>query len=666
MQFYNGLTMASAFTLMSTFRPTGDQPDAIARLVSGIAEHHQKQTLKGVTGSGKTFTMANVIAQINRPTLVISHNKTLAAQLASEFQSFFPNNAIHYFVSYYDYYQPEAYIPTTDTHIDKETQINEEIDRLRHASTQAVLSRRDVIIVASVSCIYGLGSPIEYARVQIKLERGREYSMQDILRKLNHLQYQRNDTSLIRGSYTVKGEIVEIFESSDFDAFYRLEFFGKKLERIRRVHYITRDSLDANVPSISIFPAKHYLAPEENLPAIIKEIRSDLKERIAHFKAHNKLIEAQRIEERVNFDLEMIEQVGYCNGIENYSRYFDRRTPGEPPATLIDYFPKDFLLVVDESHMTLPQIRGMYNGDRARKETLVDYGWRLPAAIDNRPLQWEEFLKRVGTTIYMSATPAEYEIKESQRIVEQVIRPTGLLDPAVEVRPSEGQMTDVEAEIVARVAKKQRVLITTLTKRLAEDLTEHLLLKNVKVQYLHSDVETLDRIGILKDLRQGKYDVLVGINLLREGLDLPEVSLVIILDADKEGFLRSDAALIQTMGRAARHVDGHVIMYADRVTGSMRRAIDETERRRVIQADFNKKNGITPTSIVRGIKEASLKGLEVKADFKKDVAHMTREEKAYLVETLGAQMKLAAENLDFERASVLRDQIAVIKKSRKK
>lgn len=490
--------------------------------------------------------------------------------------------------------------------------------------------------------------------------------MQQLLRRLHHVQYERNDVSLVRGTYSVKGEVMEIFPSGELDIFYRLEFDHARLDRIKRVQYLTRDVLDADVERLSLFPAKHYVAPEENMPDIIEQIRKDLAERITVFKKENKLIEAQRIEERVNFDLEMIETMGYCNGIENYSRYFDRRKQGEPPATLMEYFPKDFLLVVDESHMTLPQIRGMYHGDKSRKETLVDYGWRLSAAIDNRPLNWDEFLARTGQTLYMSATPADYELKNSKQVVEQLIRPTGLLDPDIDVRPTHGQMADVEKEIRARVAKKQRVLITTLTKRLAEDLAEHLLLQKIKVQYLHSDIETLERLTILKDLREGKYDVLVGINLLREGLDLPEVSLVIILDADKEGFLRNDTSLIQTMGRAARHAEGHVIMYADRMTDSMKRAIDETQRRRKLQTVYNKKNHIMPTTIIRAVKGTTLKGMDVKKEFADDVQHLKREEKAFLAETLTAQMRLAAENLDFERAAMLRDQIAVLKKIKKK
>ncbi|MEK7584448.1 MAG: excinuclease ABC subunit UvrB [Patescibacteria group bacterium] len=652
----------SAFKLISKFKSAGDQGQAIEKLTSGISHGVDKMTLKGVTGSGKTFTIANVIEQLNRPTLVISHNKTLAAQLASEFQDFFPQNAVHYFVSYYDYYQPEAYIPTTDTHIEKETDINEEIDRLRHASTQAVLTRRDVIVVASVSCIYGLGSPENYSRVRIELSRGKEYSIENILRRLHHLQYERNDLSLVRGSYSVKGEVLEILPASEVDGFYRLEFHGNTLEKIKRVHYLTRDVVDANLASISIFPAKHFLAPEQNLPEIVSEIRTDLAKRVAQFKKEDKLIEAQRIEERVKYDLEMIETVGYCSGIENYSRYLDRRQPGQPPATLIDYFPDDFLLVIDESHITIPQIRGMYQGDRSRKTTLVDYGWRLPAAIDNRPLNWEEFLERTGQTVFMSATPMPYEVQQSAEVVEQLIRPTGLLDPDVEVRRTRGQLADVELEIQKRVKKKQRVLITTLTKRLAEDLAEHLLMKGIKVQYLHSDIDTLDRLVILKDLRQGKYDVLVGINLLREGLDLPEVSLVVILDADKEGFLRNETSLIQVMGRAARHSDGHAIMYADRTTRSMKLAIAETVRRRKIQTAYNAEHHITPTTIVRDVKDVSIKGLVTKDQFRDEVKHLKREEKAFLAETLQAQMKLAAENLDFERAAVLRDQIAILKK----
>ena len=521
-----------------------------------------------------------------------------------------------------------------------------------------------MIIVASVSCIYGLGSPEEYLKVRLELEVGKEYSREQILRQLVRLQYERNDLSLVRGAYTVKGEIIEVVNSSDVDSFYRFEFNGRKLAKIKRVGYLTRDVEDAKLRSAAIFPAKHYLAPEQDQKGILADIRNDLEERIVFFKKHEKLIEAQRIEERVRFDLEMIETVGYCNGIENYSRYFDRRKPGEPPATLLDYFPDDYLLVVDESHITLPQIRGMYHGDRSRKEVLVQYGWRLPAAIDNRPLNWDEFLERSGQTLYMSATPADYELKVSRQVVEQLIRPTGLLDPSVEVRKTAGQLADVEREILARVSKGQRVLITTLTKRLAEDLTEHLLLRNIKVQYLHSDIDTLDRLTILKDLRQGKYDVLVGINLLREGLDLPEVSLVVILDADKEGFLRNDTSLIQTMGRAARHADGYVIMYADRMTDSMKAAIDETERRRKIQQAYNKRNRVVPTTIVRAIKDTELKGLDVRKEFAQEVKHLDRAEKTYLIETLQAQMKLAADNLNFEHAALLRDQITILRKTR--
>lgn len=664
--YYSSTMKQKLFTLRSTFKPTGDQPQAIARLTDGIRRGLSKQTLLGVTGSGKTFTIANVIANVQRPTLIISHNKTLAAQLASEFQDFFPENAVHYFVSYYDYYQPEAYLPTTDTYIEKETDINEEIDRLRHASTQAVLTRRDVIVVSSVSCIYGLGSPAEYEKVRIELHVGLSYSIEQLLRKLHYLQYQRNDTSITRSSYSVKGEIVEIFSSSETDTFCRLSFSGNRLERIQRVAYITREILERDLQSLVVFPAKHYLAPPDHIPDILQEIRRDLKDRINYFKQHNKLIEAQRIEERVDFNLEMIETVGYCSGIENYSRYFDRRKPGEPPYTLLDYFPDDFLLIIDESHMTLPQIRGMYNGDISRKQVLVEYGWRLPAAVDNRPLQWEEFLERTSQTLYMSATPASYELQVSQQVVEQVIRPTGLLDPDVEVRPTEGQMHDAIREIEQRVSTRQRVLMTTLTKRLAEDITEHLLLKGIKVQYLHSDIETLDRLTIIKDLRQGTYDVLVGINLLREGLDLPEVSLVIILDADKEGFLRSESSLIQTMGRAARHADGRVIMYADTVTRSMKRAIAETKRRQRLQEEYNAKHHITPKTIVRAVKEVALKGLDSKEEFRKEIKHLHREERAYLIDTLRAQMKLAAENLDFEHAAVLRDQVAELKNVRRR
>jgi excinuclease ABC subunit B len=655
--------MTKNFQLKSKFKPAGDQPQAITKLVAGLKRGDHFQTLLGVTGSGKTFTMANVIAQINRPTLVISHNKTLAAQLASEFQDFFPNNAVHYFVSYYDYYQPEAYIPSSDTHIDKETQINEEIDRLRHASTQALLTRRDSLIVASVSCIYGLGSPEDYSQVRIELEVGKSFARYKLLNKFNFLQYQRNDMVLARGNFTVKGEVIEIFPSAEDEFFYRLRFDGDLLEKIEKIHYLTHE-ISETLKELLIFPAKHFMAPESRVKEALPAIEQELKDRIAFFQKNNKLIEAQRIEERTRYDLEMIQTVGYCNGIENYSRHLAGRAAGSPGDTLIDYFPDDFLLIVDESHITIPQIRGMFNGDQARKKMLIDYGWRLPSALDNRPLNFSEFQERTGQTIYMTATPTEYELQTSKQIVEQIVRPTGLLDPKIEIRPTEGQVADVITEIEQRVAKGQRVLLTTLTKVLAEDITEVLLEKNIKAQYLHSEVDTLDRLDILRDLRQGKYDVLVGINLLREGLDLPEVSLVIILDADKEGFLRSDTSLIQTMGRAARHQEGLVLMYADKITGSMQRAIDETQRRRKKQEKYNKEHGITPLSIQKEIKGAVLKGMDVKKEFADEIKGLSTGEKDFLLHSLEQQMELAASNLEFEQAARFRDQIEILKSTK--
>ena len=651
--------MKGKFQLISHYQPSGDQPQAIQKLVSGLQKNYQQQTLLGVTGSGKTFTLANVVAQINRPTLVISHNKTLAAQLASEFQDFFPHNAVHYFVSYYDYYQPEAYIPSSDTHIDKETQINEEIDRLRHAATQALLTRRDVLIVASVSCIYGLGSPEDYSKVRIELEVGQKYPLFKLLRRLNYLQYQRNDLVLVRGSYRAKGEVLEIFPASADEYYYRLRFHGDLLEEISSVHYITHDTLEV-LKQISIFPAKHFLAPEENFEPALGLIEQEKNEQIKKFQAANKLIEAQRIEERTNYDLEMIRQLGYCNGVENYSRHLSGRQAGQPPDTLIDYFPDDFLTIIDESHITLPQIGGMYAGDQSRKKTLVEFGWRLPSALDNRPLNFPEFESRVGQTIYMSATPNKFELDKSRQVVEQIVRPTGLIDPRIEVRSTAGQLEDVLKEINLRVAKGQRVLLTTLTKVLAEDISEMLLERGVKAQYLHSEVDTLERLEILRDLRQGRYDVLVGINLLREGLDLPEVSLVIILDADKEGFLRSETALIQTIGRAARHLDGTVLMYADNITGSMKSAIGETNRRRAKQQKYNQEHGITPKSIEKKIKGAVLKGLETQELPVDDLKKMTADERDFLRHSLTSQMQLAADNLEFEKAARLRDQIKLI------
>lgn len=659
----------------------GDQPQAVAKLVNGLQKEYQHQTLLGVTGSGKTFTMANVIQKLQKPTLIISHNKTLAAQLASEFQEFFPDNEVHYFVSYYDYYQPEAYIPRTDTYIEKETEINEEIDRLRHAATQSLMTRKDVIIVASVSCIYGLGNPAEYKRISINLETGKTYKQKNLLRSLVNMLYERNNLELKRGTFRAKGEIIELFPTFSLDTFYRLYFFGDILEKIEIVHYLTKKTI-RELDALEIFPASHYFAPPRKIQKVLEVIGQELEERLSSFKKQGKLLEAQRLEQRVRYDLEMIATVGYVSGIENYSRYFDGRSPGEPPFTLVDYFihanqkphsekarnkalkKGDFLIFIDESHMTIPQLRGMYAGDRARKNTLVDFGFRLPSALDNRPLTFQEFEQKISHAIHVSATPGPYEKKQSRQTVEQIIRPTGLLDPRIEIRPAKNQVGDLISEIKMRVNKRQRVLVTTLTKRLAEELTEYLQEKNIKVQYLHSEINTLDRLDILQDLRKGTYDVVVGINLLREGLDLPEVSLVAILDADKEGFLRSDTALIQTMGRAARHQDGRTIMYADKITGSMQRAIAETTRRRKIQTKFNATHGITPHSIQKKVKSTFLKGLEkdVPPDLETNADALSRSEKQLLIKQLTGRMKIAAANLEFEKAARLRDKILELKK----
>jgi excinuclease ABC subunit B len=656
----------ASFILKSSFKPTGDQPQAIANLIKGLKNNLHHQTLLGVTGSGKTFTMANVIAELEKPTLIISHNKTLAAQLANEFKQFFPENAVHYFVSYYDYYQPEAYLPVSDTYIEKETQINEEIDRLRHAATQSILSRRDTIIVASVSCIYGLGSPEEYARVRLTIKNGEVWPRQKLLRKLTSLQYKRNDIDFHRGTFRVKGEIVDIFPADSLDRYLRLRYTGDQVERIEECEILSSEVITA-LPQIDVYPASHYVASAERFEPSLKQIEKDLATEVKKFTKAKKLLEAQRLSERTNFDLEMLRTVGYCNGIENYSRYFDGRQKSEPPYTLIDYLPKDALVFIDESHMTIPQITGMSAGDRARKETLVNYGFRLPAALDNRPLTFGEFNKRMNQLIYVSATPADYERQISQNIVEQIIRPTGLLDPTIEIKPTKHQVDDLVTQVEKRVAKKQRVLITTLTKRMSEDLTDYLQDEGIKVQYLHSEVDTFDRLEILRDLRLGKYDVIVGINLLREGLDLPEVSLIAILDADKEGYLRSATALIQTMGRAARHSEGHIIMYADKITKSMRQAITETDRRRKIQQDYNKKHGITPSTIIKTISSDRLAGgakVPEIVSLVKDLSinKLPREELAHLVKDLENQMELAAQNLEFEHAVALRDQITEIKK----
>lgn len=648
------------FNLTSPYKPTGDQPTAIKTLVSGLASNQNQQTLLGVTGSGKTFTMANVIKQYNKPTLVLSHNKTLAAQLYSEFKAFFPENAVNYFVSYFDYYQPEAYIPRSDTYIEKDSQINEEIDRLRHAATDSLLSRRDVIIVASVSCIYGIGSVEDYDDLSIKVEVGERKVRDKFLRQLTDIQYQRNDIDFHRSTFRVRGDVVDVFPAGE-EVAYRIEFYGDEVEKITRLDPLTGEVLK-KLDSYKIFPGSHYVTPQSKLKKAIVRIEEELAGRLAYFKKNNQLLEAQRLEQRTRFDLEMMEETGFVKGIENYSRYLTNREPGEQPATLLDYFPDDYLMLVDESHMTMPQIRGMYNGDRARKEVLVDYGFRLPSALDNRPLTFSEFERHVNKVIYVSATPAEYELSRSPEPAQQVIRPTGLLDPVIEVRPIEGQIDNLLEEIRKTIALHQRVLITTLTKRMSEDLTDYLKELNIKVTYLHSDVDTLDRTDILRDLRLGVYDVVVGINLLREGLDLPEVSLVAILDADKEGFLRSEQALVQTIGRAARHIDGRVIMYADHITGSMKRAIDETKRRREIQAQYNKVNNITAKGIIKSIEKGMRPDLPEEAKKAKlDLKKIPKDEYNSLIKDLTRQMELASANLQFETAAELRDIITDIK-----
>jgi excinuclease ABC subunit B len=648
----------SQFQLKSDYQPKGDQPSAIKQLTKGIASGEKNQTLLGVTGSGKTFTMANVIQDTQKPTLVLSHNKTLAAQLYNEFKLFFPDNAVHYFVSYFDYYQPEAYIPRSDTYIEKDSDINEEIDRLRHSATSALLSRKDVIIVASVSCIYGIGSVEDYDNMAVRLKRGERRLRDKLLRHLSDIQYTRNDIDFHRSTFRVRGDVVDIFPAGE-EAAYRVEFFGDELERITQINPLTGE-IEKQLEEKTIFPGSHYVTPNEKLQKALQKIRDETEERLAYFKSSNKLIEAQRLEQRVKFDLEMLEQTGFVKGIENYSRYLTNREPGEQPATLMDYFPDDYLMIVDESHMSIPQVRGMYNGDRARKEVLVEHGFRLPSALDNRPLTFSEFERHLNQTIYVSATPAEYELTRSPEPARQVIRPTGLLDPMIEVRPVSGQIDDLIAEIRDTVKKGQRVLVTTLTKRMSEDLSEYLKELDMKVAYIHSEVDTLDRTDILRDLRLGVYDVLVGINLLREGLDLPEVSLVAILDADKEGFLRSEQALIQTVGRAARHQEGRVIMYADRVTGSMGRAIDATTARREIQESYNQKHNITPASISREVSQMLPHANKPEAP-KLDLKKIPKEEYKHLIKDLSAQMDLAAANLQFEKAAELRDMIAEVR-----
>ncbi|MDP3970457.1 MAG: excinuclease ABC subunit UvrB [bacterium] len=652
------------FQLVSDFKPTGDQPTAISALIKGVNNKEHAQTLVGVTGSGKTFTMANVIAETQRPTLVISHNKTLAAQLASEFKEFFPHNAVHYFVSYYDYFQPESYIPRTDTYIEKTTALNEEIDRMRHAATVSLLSRKDVIIVASVSCIYGLSPPEFYKQFSITMKTGNEISRAVFLKRLVDMQYFRTDTEFVRGKFRVKGEIVEIFPATSEYTAYRISFFGDEVEKIESFHALTHDIIDTT-NELVLFPATHYVAPEENRGKILHQISNDMKKEVAVLEKNGKELEAHRLKQRITYDIDMIQETGFVNGIENYSRYFDNRKPGVPPSTLLAYFPDNFLTFIDESHVTVSQIGGMYLGDKSRKQTLVDYGFRLKAAMDNRPLQAEEFNEHINQVIYVSATPRNFELEASTIIAEQLIRPTGLLDPPIDLRPAANQINDLINEINIRIEKGERVLVTTLTKRMSEELTEFLQERNIKVQYLHSEVDTLERLEILRDLRMGVYDVLVGINLLREGLDLPEVSLVAILDADKQGFLRSATSLIQTMGRAARHENGSVIMYGDQVTDAMKQAINETLRRRKIQKAYNKKYNITPQSIKRKISDNRLSGTKDEASTildKVDPSKLSKTEKEWLLSDLKQHMKIAAENLQFEQAAQLRDEIDQLEK----
>lgn len=654
-----------SFVLHSEYQPTGDQPQAIAALVKGFDEGNQFETLLGVTGSGKTFTMANVIEKLQKPTLVIAHNKTLAAQLYSEFKQFFPENAVEYFVSYYDYYQPEAYVPSTDTYIEKDSAINEEIDKLRHSATAALSERKDVIIVASVSCIYGLGSPIDYQEMVLSLRPGMERERDEVIRKLIDIQYMRNDIDFHRGTFRVRGDVLEIFPAASSKEAYRVEFFGDEVERITQIDVVTKRVV-SELSHIAVFPASHYVVAPEKIAKAADDILAECKEQVQFFKREEKLIEAQRIDERTHFDVEMLKETGFCSGIENYSRHLTGSAPGEPPYTLMDYFPEDFVIIVDESHITIPQIRGMYAGDRSRKTTLVNYGFRLPSALDNRPLEFSEFESKISQMLFVSATPNVYESEHELLRVEQIIRPTGLLDPEISVRPVEGQIDDLIGEVNKEVEKKNKVLITTLTKKMAEDLTNYMKEVGIHVRYLHSDIDTLERAQIIRDMRLDKFDVLVGINLLREGLDIPEITLVAILDADKEGFLRSETSLIQTIGRAARNVDGHVIMYADHITASMRRAIDETARRREIQRQYNEEHGITPKTIQKAVRDViaiSKAAIKDKKSWEKDPESMSREELEKLTKELERRMLKAAAELNFEEAAMLRDQIAELKKS---
>ena len=644
------------FRLVSKYKPTGDQPEAIDAITHGVLAGDRAQTLKGVTGSGKTFTMANVIARVNRPTLVLAHNKTLAAQLCGEFKEFFPDNAVEYFVSYYDYYQPEAYIPQTDTYIEKDSSINDEIDKLRHSATSALSERRDVIIVSSVSCIYSLGDPIDYRNLVISLRPGMVRDRDEIIRKLVEIHYERNDVNFVRNKFRVRGDVLEIFPAYSGENAIRVEFFGDEIDRITEINTLTGE-VKASLMHAAIYPASHYIVPRDKMDTAIVEIEAEMEERVKWFKAHNELIEAQRIEQRTKYDVEMMREIGFCSGIENYSRVLSGRAPGSAPFTLLDYFPKDFLLFVDESHVTLPQVRGMYGGDRGRKENLVKFGFRLPSAFDNRPLDFDEFMHRINQVVFVSATPSDYEKNISTRVVEQVIRPTGLLDPEIQVRPTDGQIDDLLSEINIRAERKERVLITTLTKKMAEDLTRYLDGMGVKVRYMHHDIETIERMEIIRDLRLGEFDVLVGINLLREGLDIPEVSLVAILDADKEGFLRSETSLIQTVGRAARNASGTVIMYADSVTPSMERAISETERRRAIQMKYNSDHGIVPKSIVKEVRDIIEISSKDDTKDRKSFRKLPKPERDKTIEKLTREMKEAAKLLEFEQAAFLRDKI---------
>lgn len=653
------------FKVVSKFKPTGDQPQAIESLTNGFKEGKKFQTLLGVTGSGKTFTMANIIENLNKPTLVIAHNKTLAAQLYNEFKEFFPENAVEYFVSYYDYYQPEAYVPQTDTYIEKDSSVNDEIDKLRHSATAALSERKDVIIVASVSCIYGLGDPIDYNEMVISLRTGMIKDREEVLRKLVDIQYNRNDLNFIRGSFRVRGDVVEVFPAGSSDTAYRIEFFGDEIDRISEIDALTGDVTGIR-NHVSIFPASHYVTSAEKMKKAIKSIEEELEERLAELKSEDKLLEAQRLAQRTNYDIEMMMEMGFCSGIENYSRHLSQRPAGSTPHTLIDYFPDDFLIIVDESHVTIPQIRAMYEGDRSRKKNLVDFGFRLPSALDNRPLKFEEFEKKINQMLFVSATPNLYESEHSQSVAEQIIRPTGLLDPEIDIRPINGQIDNLIGEINKVTAKKQKVLVTTLTKKMAEDLTDYLRESGIRVKYLHSDIDTLERLEIIRDLRLDVFDVLVGINLLREGLDIPEVSLIAILDADKEGFLRSETSLIQTIGRAARNADGRVIMYADNMTRSMSAAINETNRRRSIQEEYNKAHGITPKTIIKKVHEI-IKATEAVEQKKKDLLEkdpesMSLEELNKAIKTLEKEMKKMAADLNFEKAAEIRDEIIKLKK----